>query len=74
MDKKTFFNELAADWDQRFYTPGLKERLSQLVPDFRLRPASLVLDAGGGTGGIIPYLLQAIGPEGKIWSIDLPRK
>ncbi len=74
MDKKTFFNELAADWDQRYYTPGLKERLSQLVPDFRLRPASLLLDVGGGTGGIIPYLLQAVGPEGKIWSIDFAEK
>ncbi len=74
MDKKTFFNELAADWDQRFYTPGLKERLSQLVANFRLRPASLLLDVGGGTGGIIPYLLQAVGPEGRIWSIDFAEK
>ncbi len=74
MDKKTFFNELAADWDQRFYTPGLKERLSQLVPIFGLRPASLLLDVGGGTGGIIPYLLQSVGPEGRIWSIDFAEK
>ena len=74
MDKKTFFNELAADWDQRFYTPGLKERLSQLVPNFRLRPASLLLDVGGGTGSIIPYLLQAVGTQGRIWSIDFAEK
>ncbi len=74
MDKKTFFNELAADWDQRFYTPGLKEKLSQLVSIFHLRPASLLLDVGGGTGGIIPYLLQAVGPEGRIWSIDFAEK
>jgi ubiquinone/menaquinone biosynthesis C-methylase UbiE len=74
MDKKTFFNELAADWDQRFYSPELKERLSQLVPIFHLRPASLLLDVGGGTGGIIPYLLQAVGPGGKIWSVDFAEK
>ena len=74
MDKRTFFNELAADWDQRFYTPGLKERLSQLVPNFRLLPASFLLDVGGGTGSIIPYLLQAVGREGRIWSIDFAEK
>jgi ubiquinone/menaquinone biosynthesis C-methylase UbiE len=74
MDKKTFFNELAADWDQRFYSPELKERLSQLVSIFHLRPASLLLDVGGGTGGIIPYLLQAVGPAGRIWSVDFAEK
>lgn len=74
MDRKTFFNEMAADWDQRFYTPELKEHLTQLVPMFHLRPASRLLDVGGGTGGIIPYLLQAIGPEGTIWSIDFAEK
>jgi ubiquinone/menaquinone biosynthesis C-methylase UbiE len=74
MDKKTFFNELAADWDQRFYSPEMKERLSQLVLIFHLRPASLLLDVGGGTGGIIPYLLHAVGPKGRIWSVDFAEK
>ena len=70
MDKKTFFNQMAATWDQHFYTPGLKQRLEALVPLFHLRPGSKILDVGAGTGGIIPYLLQAIGPEGSIWSVD----
>jgi ubiquinone/menaquinone biosynthesis C-methylase UbiE len=70
MDKKTFFNEMATTWDQRFYIPELKERLPGLVSLFHLRPGSRVLDVGAGTGGIIPYLLQAIGPEGSIWAID----
>lgn len=74
MDKKTFFNEMAATWDQRFYTPGLKQNLEALVPLFHLRPGSKVLDVGAGTGGIIPYLLQAIGPEGAIWSVDFAEK
>jgi ubiquinone/menaquinone biosynthesis C-methylase UbiE len=74
MDKKTFFNEMAATWDQHFYTPGLKQHLEALVPLFHLCPGSKVLDVGAGTGGILPYLLQAIGPEGSIWSVDFAEK
>jgi len=70
MDKRKFFNEMAAGWDQRFYTPELRERLPGLVSLFHLQAGSKVLDVGAGTGGIIPYLLQAIGPQGAIWAID----
>ena len=74
MDKKTFFNQMAATWDGHFYTPGLKQRLEALVPLFHLRPGSRILDVGAGTGGIIPYILQAIGPEGSIWAVDFSEK
>ena len=75
MDRKTFFNEMAAAWDQKFYTAELQKHLGKnLVPRFRLRKGSRVLDVGGGTGGIIPFLLQAIGPQGEIHSIDFAER
>ena len=75
MDKRTFFNEMASTWDQKFYTLQLQEHLEKkLVPRFHLRPASRVLDVGGGTGGIIPFLLQALGPKGEVHSIDFAEK
>jgi len=70
MDKKSFFNQAAQGWDQRFYTPELRERLPQLVSMFHLQKGAKILDVGAGTGGIVPYLLEAIGPEGSIWAID----
>ena len=75
MDKRTFFNEMAPTWDQNFYTLQLQEHLEKnLVPRFHLRRGSRVLDVGGGTGGIIPFLLQAIGPQGEVHSIDFAEK
>ncbi len=41
-----------------------------MVALFQLQRGAKILDAGAGTGGIIPYLLEAIGPEGSIWAVD----
>ena len=66
---------MAETWDQRFYTPELKAHLiHRLLPLFHLRPGSRVLDVGGGTGGMIPHLLQVVGSQGSIWSIDYAEK
>jgi len=70
MDKKSFFNQMAEGWDERFYTQEMRERLPQLVSLFQLQKRARILDVGAGTGGIIPYLLEAIGPEGSLWAID----
>jgi ubiquinone/menaquinone biosynthesis C-methylase UbiE len=70
MDKKSFFNQAAQGWDQRFYTPEMREQLPQLVSLFHLQKGAKILDVGAGTGGIVPYLLEAMGPEGSIWAID----
>ncbi len=70
MGKKEFFNQMAEVWDERFYNPELREWLPQLVSMFHLQEGAKILDVGAGTGGIIPYLLESIGPEGSIWAID----
>ncbi len=70
MAKKDFFNQMAAGWDERFYSPEMRECLPQLVSLFQLQKGARVLDVGAGTGGIIPYLLEAIGPEGALWAVD----
>lgn len=70
INKKAFFNQMAPAWDGRFYSPETRERLPNLVALFQLQRGAKVLDVGAGTGGIIPYLLEAIGPEGSIWAVD----
>jgi len=70
MGKKEFFNQMAEGWDAKFYSPEMMERLPQLVSLFQLRKGAKILDGGAGTGGIVPYLLEAIGPEGSIWAVD----
>ena len=68
--RKSYFNEAAVTWDDRFSTRELATFLEELVPSFNLRPGDNILDVGTGTGILLPFLLQAIDPEGSITAID----
>ena len=76
MKRKSYFNEAASTWDEKFYTPELDKFLKKLVPNFGLKPGQNILDVGTGTGTgiLIPFLLQAIGPKGSITAIDYAEK
>jgi len=70
MDKKDFFNSMAAGWDEKFYSPELIQRLDEMVVSFGLSRGDYILDVGCGTGGLIPSILKAVGPSGEIQAID----
>ena len=74
MSRKAYFNEAADTWDKRFCTSELTVFIEKLVPKFGLKPGQNILDAGAGTGVLIPFLLQAIGPSGSITAIDYTEK
>ena len=74
MSRKAYFNEAASTWDKRFCTSELTAFIEKLVPKFCLKPSWNILDAGTGTGVLIPFLLQAIGPSGSITAIDYVEK
>jgi len=70
MSRKTYFNEQANTWDERFHTPNLSSFLEKLVPQFGLEPGQNILDVGTGTGVLIPYLIREVGPAGSVTAID----
>jgi len=70
MSRKTYFNEQANTWDERFHTPNLSSFLEKLVTQFGLEPGQNILDVGTGTGVLIPYLIREVGPAGSVTAID----
>ncbi|MEE1769489.1 methyltransferase domain-containing protein [Streptomyces sp. JV185] len=64
-----FFTARAADWDSRFPDDG---PAYEAAADFlSLRPGDAVLDAGCGTGRVLPALRAAVGPQGTVLAVDL---
>jgi ubiquinone/menaquinone biosynthesis C-methylase UbiE len=74
VNRQEFFNQSAKNWDNQFYTTELIGFLKKTVPTFNLKQGQKVLDAGTGTGVLIPYLLNTVGPEGYVTAIDYAEK
>ncbi|GAB3444375.1 methyltransferase domain-containing protein [Actinophytocola sediminis] len=73
---RTLYRKRAKHYDvmsNRLYLIGQRTMaykhlaIEQLAP----RPGDTVVDAGCGTGHNLPYLSEAVGPEGKVIGVDL---
>lgn len=67
---RAFFDERAAGWDASI-PPETLVRLQEIVAALDLRPGDRVLDAGCGTGVLLPVLARRIGPGGLAVATDL---
>ncbi len=75
--RKEFFNERAAGWlDNHYKGPETgnydlyADRIKEIVAALALSAHSRVLDAGCGSGVLVPYLLDRLGPDGRIIEMD----
>lgn len=70
--RQTYFDQLAATWDRESrVTP---EKIKEILSYARIRPGERVLDAGCGTGILLPFLRGLVGPGGKVYALDLSEK
>jgi ubiquinone/menaquinone biosynthesis C-methylase UbiE len=79
--RKQFFNDNAENWLDTYYKSvdsgqydrhqKAFERLSSLVP---LKPGDRVLDAGCGSGILVPMLLERITSTGILYELDYAEK
>lgn len=79
--RKAFFNDRAEGWIETWYkSPDTGrcdrhdkdfERLFSLLP---LKPGDRLLDAGCGTGVLVPFLLERIGGTGMLYELDYAEK
>ncbi|MGB9804288.1 class I SAM-dependent methyltransferase [Desulfofundulus sp.] len=67
---RDYFNQKAAIWDN-LLTGETLERLKEIIGELAIKPGSFILDAGTGTGVLLPFLVEAAGPEGKVVALDI---
>jgi ubiquinone/menaquinone biosynthesis C-methylase UbiE len=68
--KSDFFSGISASWDEQHARPEERERLRRFAGHFRLRAGDRVLDAGCGSGRLIPVIRERIGPAGSLVELD----
>lgn len=73
-NRKTFFNEIAKDWDKLSPEKSIAEFLKTIVHDFNIKNGQNVLDIGTGTGVLVPILVQAVGRPGNVVAVDFAEK
>jgi len=67
---RAYFNERSAIWDKTIAEKDTT-KLEQMVQRIKLKPGSMVLDVGTGTGVFLPYLFSSIGKKGRIVALDI---
>ena len=65
-----FFDALAPSWDENEIR-STPERVKHILSELPISKGMDVLDLGTGTGVLLPYLNEIVGPEGHVTAIDL---
>jgi demethylmenaquinone methyltransferase/2-methoxy-6-polyprenyl-1,4-benzoquinol methylase len=68
LDRMEYFDGLAEKWDA--HNPHDPAKLEYIAGLLGLKPGQTVLDAGSGTGVMIPYLARAVGTSGSVVAVD----
>jgi len=70
---RAYFNGKAAIWDETVAEKDIA-KLERMAKRLDIKPGSIVLDVGTGTGVFIPFLLREIGKSGRIIALDFAEK
>ena len=70
---RAYFNQKAGSWDE---TTAEKDtaKLDRMAKRLKIKPGSIVLDVGTGTGVFIPFLLRKVGEDGRIIALDIAER
>lgn len=70
MKRRKYFDQIAQEWEIKHSNNREKKKIEKLFPYFLLNRGDTVLDAGCGTGRLVPYIREKIGPQGFLMEID----
>lgn len=74
-DKEAFWDTEAREWEEALQNDAEEmDNTVKVIPLFGLQEGEVVLDAGCGTGTLIPFLLKEVGRGGCVYGLDLSQE
>lgn len=67
VEMRAFFDAMASSWKEEVH-PG---KVRTILLQAGIRPGDTVLDVGSGTGVLLPFILEAVGPKGRVFALDI---
>lgn len=70
-----FENPAVTQWIEAFEREGREiwDKRHEIVAALDLKPGMAVADIGAGTGFFVRLLAQAVGPDGRVYAVDIAR-
>ncbi|WKZ20188.1 MAG: methyltransferase domain-containing protein [Candidatus Jettenia sp. CY-1] len=73
-EKEIFFDNVASNWDKSSASAEELSRINEVIGYLGLKEGETVLDAGCGTGRLIPFLHNKVGKNGHVYGIDFSQE
>lgn len=73
-EKEIFFDNAANNWEKSSTNAKELSQISEVIGHFGLKEGETVLDAGCGTGRLIPFLYTNVGKNGYVYGIDFSQE
>ena len=81
LSQREFFNDHAEQWLDMFYKneetgkyDRYDDKFARLFDIIGLHEGDTVLDAGCGSGVLVPYILERTGPDSRLYEVDFAEK
>jgi len=69
--QQAFFDERAERWDD--IVTHKEEKIKHILQFLNVKGGDRILDVGTGTGILVPYLAERIGPSGQLLAVDFSK-
>lgn len=74
MKRQEFFNHIASQWARNSQKSAEMRKIEKIIDLMGIKKGNIVLDAGCGTGRLVPFISRKIGRRGRVVELDFSER